>query len=258
MNLSPIVFAGAGPGDPELVTVKTANHLKNSDLVLYTGSLVPEAVLCYCPAHTQKTSSASLSLPEILNLMVSAYFKGSKVVRLHTGDPSLYGAILEQMQILDEKEIPYSVIPGVTAAFAAAAGLQMEFTIPEKTQTLILTRMAGRTPVPEQERMEKLAAIGASMAIYLSAGLVEQLLPILIEHYGSNSLAAVVFKAGHPEEKQLIAPLGELGDAMMNAKITRQAVILVGPGVNTKFQKEKFAESKLYAPEFSHGYRTGD
>ncbi|MBW2569828.1 MAG: cobalt-precorrin-4/precorrin-4 C(11)-methyltransferase, partial [Deltaproteobacteria bacterium] len=154
-----VIFAGAGPGDPELITVKGQLALADADLVIYAGSLVPEAVLKWTkPKH----------LEEIIDEIEKAYKKGKHVVRLHTGDPSLYGAIFEQMANLDKKSIPYKVIPGVTAAFAAAAAMGIEYTLPEVSQTLILTRMAGRTPVPENEALESLAGHKASMAIYLS------------------------------------------------------------------------------------------
>ena len=165
----PVLFVGAGPGDPELITVKGQRALAEADLVVYTGSLVPEALLALDAADgPHGISSAALHLDEVIALLAAAHGEGLRVVRLHTGDPSLYGAIGEQMAELRRRAIPYAVVPGVTAAFAAAAALGIEFTLPEISQTLILTRMAGRTPVPEAERLEALAAHRASMAIYLS------------------------------------------------------------------------------------------
>ncbi len=185
--LNPVLFVGAGPGDPELITVKGQKALRVADLVIYAGSLVPKAVLKWTGAKTVKISSASMNLEQISTKMIQAYRKGKRVVRLHTGDPSLYGAIFEQMASLKKDAIPYQVIPGVTAAFAAAASLGLEYTLPEVSQTLILTRMAGRTPTPENEALEKLAQHQASMAIYLSIALVDKVADVLVKNYGSDA-----------------------------------------------------------------------
>jgi len=150
----PVLFIGAGPGDPELITVKGQNALRQADLVIYAGSLVPEELLTWTKKGTKAVNSAAMHLEEIVDTITAAVADGKRVVRLHTGDPSLYGAIFEQMAELKRRSIPYKVIPGVTAAFAAAAALGLEFTLPEISQTLILTRMAGRTPVPEKENLE--------------------------------------------------------------------------------------------------------
>ena len=175
----PVIFVGAGPGDPELITVKGQQALKSADLIVYAGSLVPEAVMKWAPKETHRVNSAGMHLDEIVDQMAEAYQSHQRVVRLHTGDPSLYGAIFEQMAELDKRTVAYRVVPGVTAAFAAAAAMGIEYTLPEVSQTLILTRMAGRTPVPEAEALSALAAHQASLVIYLSISLVDKVQAIL-------------------------------------------------------------------------------
>lgn len=249
----PVLFVGAGPGDPDLITVKGMKALEQSDLVIYAGSLVPEAVLKWA-VKAECVNSASLHLDEITGLMKDAWQKEKKVVRLHTGDPSLYGAIFEQMAELDKHDIPYLVIPGVTAAFAAAAGMKIEYTLPEITQTLILTRMAGRTPVPEAEQLEKLAAHGSSMAIYLSITLVEKVQQILSAAYGDEFICAIASKVSHPEERFLYVPLKDLAITVKQEGIKSQALIVVSKSLNTDKGKMIY-KSKLYDKTFSHEYR---
>lgn len=254
---NPIIFAGAGPGDPELITVKAMKALEESDLIIYAGSLVPEAVLCWKGRTTETVSSAGLDLEAIIERMVSAVKAGKKVVRLHTGDPAMYGAIFEQIRELEKQNIPYSVIPGVTAAFAAAASIKMEYTLPEVTQTLILTRMAGRTPVPEAEDLDKLASHQSSMAIYLSLGQVKEVEKVLVKHYGPSALCAVAYKVSHPEEKIVYTPLESLAKTCGSEKITRHALIIVGKPVEASQGEMALIKSKLYDREFTHGYRQG-
>lgn len=250
----PIIFCGAGPGDPELITVKGQKALQSADLVLYAGSLVPKAVLSWSPASAERISSAGMDLTQITQTMIDAYADGKKVVRLHTGDPSLYGAIMEQMTILDAEKIPYDVIPGVTAAFAAAAALKIEYTVPEITQTLILTRMAGRTPVPERENLTALAEHRSSMVIYLSMALIEEVAETLIEAYGSDSPCAIAYRVSHPEEALFVTTLAELVSTAHTNKINRLAVIMVGSALEHPSGLKAF-RSQLYHQEFSHGYR---
>lgn len=251
----PVLFVGAGPGDPELITVKGRKALARADLVVYAGSLVPKAVLIWCAPKTQTISSAGLTLPEIIDTIESQWRRGAKVVRLHTGDPSLYGAIFEQMAALDERTIPFQVIPGVTAAFAAAAALEIEFTLPEISQTLILTRLEGRTPVPEKESLASLAAHQATMAIYLSAGMIDQVAVILQQAYGAQAPCAVVYQASQPGEKILRTSLDKITGAMAREKIDRQAVIIVGRVLDIGLAQFR-QHSKLYDAGFSHGFRT--
>jgi len=252
-NLNPVLFTGAGPGDPDLITVKGMKALSEADLVIYAGSLVPEAVLKWTKT-AECINSASLHLDEITHMMIAAYSKGKNVVRLHTGDPSLYGAIFEQMAELDKVDIPYKVIPGVTAAFAAAAGLGIEYTLPEITQTLILTRMAGRTPVPESETLERLASHGASMAIYLSIALVSNVQKILVKAYGEEFICAIAYKVSHPEERFICVPLKKLAQTVKKEKIRSQALIVVSKSLNTD-KGSMVYKSKLYDKSFTHEYR---
>ena len=253
MEIHPIQFVGAGPGDPDLITVKGCRALEEADLVVYAGSLVPEALLKWAP-RARAVNSAPLDLTAIVSTMVAAVHRGEKVVRLHTGDPSLYGAIYEQMAELDREAIPYRVIPGVTAAFAAAAAMGLEYTLPEVSQTLILTRMAGRTPVPEAENLKSLAAHGASMAIYLSITLVEELQEIIVENYGAAFTCAVARKVGHPEEKILYMPASQLAQRVREEGIKSQALIVVSKTLNIA-KTDLVHKSKLYDPDFVHGCR---
>jgi precorrin-4/cobalt-precorrin-4 C11-methyltransferase len=250
----PIVFSGAGPGDPDLMTVKGMKALKDADLVLYAGSLVPEAVMVWAPDHAKRISSAGMTLDRIMNTMADAYHGGLKVVRLHTGDPSLYGAIREQMVELRMRKIPYSVIPGVTAAFAAAAALGVEYTVPAQTQTLILTRMAGRTPVPESENLAALARHGASMVIYLSMSLIKKVAQVLRDTYGAEAKCAVAYRVSHPEEKIITTQVSELVHEAQSNDIHRLAVIMIGPGMDDSAAADTL-RSQLYDKGFSHGYR---
>ena len=256
-NRHKIIFCGAGPGDPELITVKGQAALASADLIVYAGSLVPEAVLKWAREDAQTVNSAGLHLAEIVSKMAAAHEAGKRVVRLHTGDPSLYGAIYEQMAELEKLGIPYSVIPGVTAAFAAAAALGIEYTLPEVSQSLILTRMAGRTPVPEAEALEALAAHQTSMAIYLSMSMIDRVAGILQRAYGDSAACAVVYRASHPDEKVLITRLKELARDVNEAGIDRQAVIIVGKVLDIS-KDQLVYKSKLYDRGFDHGYRTGD
>lgn len=254
----PVIFAGAGPGDPELITVKAMNALKKADLIIYAGSLVPEAVLCWKGEKTRTVSSAGLNLEQIIAKIDRSYKNGERVVRLHTGDPALYGAIFEQMRELDRTGISYKVIPGVTAAFAASASMNMEYTLPEVTQTLILTRISGRTPVPETEDLEKLAAHRSSMAIYLSIGHVNRVGEILETHYGPESTCAVAYKVSHPEEKILYTQVKNLARTCEENQIKRHALIIVGSAVEASCLKGEVLKSKLYDAGFSHGYRDAE
>jgi len=250
----PVLFVGAGPGDPELITVRGKKALEKADLVVYAGSLVPEAVLKWTSPEARRINSASMHLAEIIAEIQKAYESGKRVVRLHTGDPSLYGAIFEQMAALQERSIPYAVIPGVTAAFAAAAAMGIEYTLPEISQTLILTRMAGRTPVPKLENLSSLAQHQASMAIYLSISLVEEAAKILMDSYGPDGSCAVAYCVSQPEEKIIFTRLKDLAQTVKVEGITRTALIIVGKVLDVDPAKLKH-RSKLYEKDFKHGYR---
>ncbi|MBL0714564.1 MAG: precorrin-4 C(11)-methyltransferase [Desulfosarcina sp.] len=251
---SPVLFVGAGPGDPELITVKGRNALAQADLIIYTGSLVPEAVLQWADSKTRTINSAGLTLPEIIDAIAREWLEGRRVVRLHTGDPSLYGAIFEQMAELNRRSIPYRVIPGVTAAFAAAAAMGIEYTLPEISQTLIITRLEGRTPVPEKESLASLAAHQATMAIYLSTGMTDQVAAILQPAYGEKAPCAVVYRASQPEEKIIHTTLDAIAAELKHHNVDRQAVIIVGRVLDIGLEQFR-QRSKLYDAAFSHGYR---
>ena len=248
------MFVGAGPGDPDLITVKGQQALMKADVVIYAGSLVPEAVLKWARPETRKISSADLNLGQIVDQIEKACEAGKRVVRLHSGDPSLYGAIFEQMAELHKRNISYKVVPGVTAAFAAAAAMGLEYTLPEISQTLILTRMAGRTPVPEAEALEKLAEHRTSMAVYLSISLIDQVAKILKEAYGNSAACAVAFRVSQPEEKIIRTTLDKLVETVRSENITHQALIIVGKVLEVGTDKLK-VKSKLYDKDFTHGYR---
>jgi len=250
-NKCQVYFVGAGPGDPELLTIKGQKVIKQSDLVLYAGSLVPKKVVDVAKKGAQVVDSSSMNLEETHALMMETVKAGGTVARVHTGDPSLYGAVKEQMILLDREGIGYEVIPGVTVAFAAAAAAKISFTLPEKTQTLIFTRLSGRTPVPDQEQLRDLARHKTSLAIYLSASNTERIVEELISAgYAEDTHIIMAYRVGWPDEMILSSPLSELAQTVKDRDINRQAVFLVLPG-----QDEEETFSKLYSPDFGHGFR---
>lgn len=251
MTKYPIIFVGAGPGDPELITVKGQRALEAADCVFYAGSLVSQAVLQWVRPGTECIDTASMALNAIVTGMIQRYEAGKHVVRLHSGDPSIYGAINEQIAVLNEHNVPYRVIPGVTSALAAAAAMGCELTIPEHTQTVIITRMAGRTPVPQREALQSLATHKSSMAIYLSVHRIEDVCAELATVYGWDAEAVVAYKVSLPEERILRGTLKTLPKLVQEAKIGRQALILIGPFLNADVN----TRSKLYDSSFSHGFR---
>jgi precorrin-4/cobalt-precorrin-4 C11-methyltransferase len=252
----PVKFVGAGPGDPELITVKGMRYLGEADRVIYAGSLVPETLLRYCRDDAKVHDSASLTLSQTHALLKDGYEAGERVVRLHTGDPSLYGAIQEQMALLERDRIPHETVPGVSAAFAAAAAMNQELTIPEISQTLIFTRMGGRTPVPGKEQLATLASHQATMVIYLSVQRIEQVVTELKESYIPNTPAVVAYRVGWPEQKFVHGTLENIAEKVRAEGIERQAIIMVGEvfGVKSEVGKES-KRSKLYDESFSHQFR---
>ena len=280
-------FVGAGPGAPDLITLRGAALLERADQVIYAGSLVNPALLKHCRADCRVLNSAEMTLEQVLAAVEEGEAQGLMTVRLHTGDPSLYGAIREQMAALDKRGIEYDVTPGVSSFCAAAASLNAEYTLPGLSQSLIITRMAGRTPVPERESVEALAqhgasmvlflsaviacrmagrtpvppgqdiralaAHGASMAVFLSAGMLEELQAALLRGaYTANTPAAIVYKASWPEERCLRCTLSTLAETARAAQITKTALVLVGD-----FLGADFTRSRLYAPDFTTGFRKG-
>lgn len=248
-----IHFVGAGPGDPELVTMRGRRFLEEAGTIIYAGSLVNPAILDWAKPGCQIYDSAGMTLEQVLEAMEAAEKTGKDTVRLHTGDPSLYGAIREQMDALDCRGIPWDVTPGVSAFSGAAAALGAEYTLPGLSQTLIITRMEGRTPVPEKESLASLASHQASMALYLSAGMAGKVQNALLEGgFSPETPAAIVYKATWPEERVFRGTVGSLAKMAEENGITKTALILVG-----KFLEENYERSKLYDPDFSHGYRQG-
>lgn len=250
----PIRFVGAGPGDPELITVKGRRLLEEADRIIYAGSLVPEALLEGRKPGCRTFNSASLTLEETHLLLKDGYREGEKVVRLHTGDPSLYGAIQEQMELLDREGIPYEVVPGVSAVFAAAAALKQELTLPEVSQTVIVTRAAGRTPVPVGESLHSLAAHGATLVIYLSVQQIEKVVEELSTGYPADTPVVVAYRVGWPDETFLYGTLRDIAEKVREAGIRRQAIIMVGKVFGMQGGNE-LKRSKLYDESFSHGFR---
>lgn len=244
-----IYIVGAGPGDPELLTVRAHRLLQQADVVLYTGSLINPELLKICGPTTSLVDSATLTLEEIIELLQQGYQRGLSTIRLHTGDPSLFGAIGEQMSALDKLNIPYQIVPGISSFLAAAASIGCQYTVPDETQTLIITRRAGRTPVPDREKLQLLATHLSSMAIFLSAGLAEQVEQDLLHHYPPDTPLVLIYKASWPEEKIVRGQLNQLAQLAKENNINSTALILVG-----KFIKQT-GRSKLYDGGFSHGYR---
>lgn len=245
-----VYFIGAGPGDPELLTIKARNIIERADVIIYADSLVNPEVCSFSRREPEIHPSASLSLEEITGIMVDAVRQGKVVARLQSGDSAIYGAIQEQMAALDEQGITYEIIPGVSSLFAAAAALKAELTIPELSQTVIVTRMEGRTPVPPSESLKSLAAHHASMAIFLSASLIEEVVAeLLAGGYTPDTPAAVVYRATWKDELVLRTTLDNLAEQMKTSGIEKQALILVGSFLDSQ---EKHRRSKLYDQDFKH------
>lgn len=246
-----IHFVGAGPGAPDLLTLRGADLLRSADCIIYAGSLVNPALLALAKDNCSVYNSAEMTLEQVLDVM--RHTKGD-LVRLHTGDPSVYGAVREQMDALDAEGIPYDVTPGVSSFSGAAAAAHAEYTLPGVSQTVILTRREGRTPVPERERLDSLAQHGASMVIFLSAGMLSQVQGDLLKGaYTEQTPAAIVYKASWPEEKVVRCTLGTLAESGQKAGIHKTALILVGDFLGRTYER-----SKLYDPEFTTGYRKGE
>jgi precorrin-4/cobalt-precorrin-4 C11-methyltransferase len=256
MPTGAVFFIGAGPGDPELITVKGRRLIGEADLVLYAGSLVPPGIVAGAKPGARVVDSAGLNLEETHGLLMKTVRAGGMAARVHTGDPSLYGAMREQMRLLDRDGVGYEVVPGVTAAFAAAAGARVSFTAPGVTQTLILTRLSGRTGVPERERLADLARHGSAMAVYLSAGGVSRLAGELREAgLAEDTVVVAAHRVGWPGERIVRTDLAGLDAAAgaLDQEMARQTVFLVLPGETAAGE-----DSKLYDPAFSHGFRKGE
>ena len=246
-----ISFVGAGPGNVDLITIKGRRLLEEADTVIYAGSLVSKEHLKFCKAGADLYNSAKMTLEEVIRVMEKSVREDKKVVRLHTGDPTIYGAIREQMDLLALKAIDYEVVPGVSSFTAACASIKREFTLPDVSQTVILTRIEGRTPVPEGEDLESLAKHNASMAIFLSVQEIDRVVEQLIRGYGSDDIpVAVVYKASWDDEEIIFGTLKDIEKKVKDANINKMSQILVG-----KFIEGDYERSKLYDPSFTHEFR---
>lgn len=247
-----IHFVGAGSGAPDLITIRGKKYLEEADVVIYAGSLVNPELLEYTKDICTIHNSAKMTLEEVIRVMEKAEKEGKTTVRLHTGDPCIYGAIREQMDILDEKGIAYDYCPGVSAFCGAASALNLEYTLPEISQSVIITRMEGRTPVPEKESIQSFAAHQATMVVFLSTGMLEELSRRLIEGgYTKDTPAAIVYKATWDDEKTFLCTVGTLAETAKANNITKTALMIIGDVVNTSH----YERSKLYDPGFTTEFR---
>ena len=246
-----IYFVGAGSGAPDLITVRGARLLEKAGCVVYAGSLVNPELLSLCPEGCEIHDSARMTLEEVIGVLLAAERAGKLTIRLHTGDPCVYGAIREQMELLDEAGVSYTVVPGVSSFCGAASALPAEYTVPGVSQTVILTRMAGRTPVPEGQELAALASHRASMALFLSAGLLEEAQAELLRGgYREDTPAAIVYKATWPDERVFRCTVSTLAQTAKENGIGKTALILVGDFLGNGGER-----SLLYDPSFTTGYR---
>jgi precorrin-4/cobalt-precorrin-4 C11-methyltransferase len=253
-----VYVVGAGPGAPDLITVRGLKRLEAADVVVYAGSLVSPELLALARPDAEVHDSAGMALPDIVATMVEAFHAGKRVVRLQTGDTALYSALAEQVRPLAEAGIPVEVVPGVSSAMAAAAVLGCEFTLPEVAQSVIFTRMAGRTPVPEGEALASLAAHGATLVLFLSAQMIHKVVAELAAGYPPDTPVAVVYRASWPDQKVVRGTLADIVDRVREAGIKMTAIIVVGRVLDAlAIPDAEFRHSKLYDPAFSHGFRRG-
>jgi precorrin-4/cobalt-precorrin-4 C11-methyltransferase len=260
--LMPAVYiVGAGPGDPDLLTVKAQKLLKCADVILFADSLVPEEILELCRHDAEIIQTANKTLEEILPIMIERVRSHKSVVRLHSGDPSLYSAIHEQMQLLASSDIPFEVIPGISAFQAAAAKLKIELTVPGLVQTIILTRISGRTQVPPTEELASLAQHQASLCLYLSARHVANAQAKLLEHYPDDTLVAICYRIGWQDEKILVVPLDKMADCTTEENLIRTTLYVISPALSQSVGKARYSQevalrSHLYHPEHNHLFRS--
>lgn len=259
LSIKPSVsFIGAGPGDPELITVKAMKAIQQADIVVYAGSLVSENILEYAKKGAKIYNSASMNLEETTKIIIDGAKAGKKIARVHTGDPSLYGAILEQIAPLEDGGISYEIIPGVSSVFASAAYLKAELTLPEVSQTVIFTRVEGRTPVPEKERLSELAKHRATICLFLSVGMIDKVVSELLQGYSEDTPVAVVERVSWPDERAITGTLKDIAQKIKDAGIKKQAMIIVGDVLRSVVSGRRSvsgSKSKLYDKEFGHGYR---
>ena len=249
-----IHFVGAGSGAADLITVRGQKFLQEADIIVYAGSLVNPQLLDYAKPGCSIYNSAKMTLEEVMEVMIEGAEQGKTVVRLHTGDPCLYGAIREQMDILDEKGLDYDYCPGVSSFCGAASALNLEYTLPDVSQSVIITRMAGRTPVPPKESIESFAAHNATMVVFLSTGLLEEISRRLIAGgYSEDTPAAIVYKATWDDEKSFVCTVGTLAQTAAENNITKTALMIIGDVVGCR----NYDRSKLYDPTFTTEFRQG-
>lgn len=246
-----IHFVGAGSGAVDLITVRGARYLEEADIIIYAGSLVNPDLLSYAKEDCEIYNSAKMTLEEVMEVIHRGLKENKQIVRLHTGDSSIYGAVREQFDLLDREDIEYDVTPGVSSFCGAAASLKAEFTLPEQSQTVIISRMEGRTPVPERESLNKLASHRSTMVLFLSAGMTDKVREKLLEGgYAEDTPAAIVYKATWPDEKKVYCTVGTLHQAAEENGIRNLALLIIGDCLG-----ENIARSRLYAPDFSTGFR---
>ncbi|MFM5979648.1 MAG: precorrin-4 C(11)-methyltransferase [Sphaerospermopsis kisseleviana] len=248
---SAVYIVGAGPGDPDLLTVKAQKLLSRADVILFADSLIPEQILDICRQDAEIIKTANKTLEEILPIMVEAVRSHKSVVRLHSGDPSLYSAIHEQMQLLTEANIPFEVIPGISAFQAAAAKLKIELTVPNLVQSIILTRISGRTEVPAREELASLAAHQASLCLYLSARHVANAQAQLLEHYPPQTQVAICFRIGWPDEKIRVVSLDKMAECTQQEQLLRTTLYIISPALLPVTSR-----SRLYHPQHNHLFRS--
>lgn len=259
-NDGKVYIIGAGPGDPELLTLKAKRIIDDADVIIYADSLVPEEIAGYAKPGARVYGSKDMALPEIMQVTLQAVAEGKIVARIQSGDPSLYGATLEQMRILEKERVDYEIIPGVSAAFAAAAVLKSELTVPEVSQTVIMTRAEGRVPMPEGEDLVSLARHGSTLVIFLSVTRMFRIANQLQEAgYPADTPVAVAYRVGWPDEQIIRGTLTDIAQKVRDAKITLQALIIVGKAVDPDLldpeSDERVAVSHLYSDEYTHLYR---
>jgi precorrin-4/cobalt-precorrin-4 C11-methyltransferase len=246
-----VYIIGAGPGDPKLLTLRAVELISWCPVVLYTGSLVPREAIAMARSDAKVIDSSGMTLDEIIDVIVAAREANQDVARVHTGDPLIFGSTAEQMRRMDSLDIEYEVVPGVSSASAAAAVLRRELTLPEVSQTVILTRAEGRTPMPEGEKLCDLARHRATLAIFLSVTLLREVCESLTPEYGADCPIAVVHKATCTDQKIVLGTLGDILGRVREAGIKSQSMIIVGWALTSK----EFADSRLYAADFSHRFR---